>query len=885
MLLFEIKVECFLNFKLYGLTMSKIINEPNVMHNNHDVAPLLKYMTPVQENRAKLNELTQNWDTLSLLSKLGEAGVNMDEIKNNFTKLSSELIDNLANEMLKKNISEMTSKAQVAVDIVIRNLFERTADIGFLATDEDTRCFLRASKNRGSEDYPKQVESIKERFKEYVAKYSVYFDIVLMNPHGDVLVNIDESNHLEKSEDEIIDQVINSNDDYVETYKSHDFLPQYKRTLVYSYKVTESNEEGAEVLGVLCLCFRFTDEMKSIFRNLINKDNKECITLLNQDGEVIVSSDKYHVPRGATMEPVVNLPYKIVSFGGRDYLAKSCLTNGYQGFYGLGWYGHIMVPLDHAFESLNNDGFNISEELLLAILQNGKQFSQELKEIPIQANSIQYNLNRAIWNGNIKQSNTKRSDNKQFSRSLLLEIRKTGENTKNIIGSSIANLTKTMVLGDTVFLADLIVDIMDRNLYERANDCRWWALTSDFRTILGENAITMTEKNKMNCLLAYINDLYTVYTNLFIYDTNGVIVAVSKKEQEYLIGQRLENEWVTKSLEISDSSRYHVSKFEKSALYDNDYTYIYNAAIRSLDEEEKVVGGIGIVFDSTSQFKSMIEESLPKESDGKIKEGVFAVLATKDQMIISSNDPRHRTGDRLTLDSKYFMLNPSESLNEIIIYNGKYYALGVKCSKGYREYKSVKDDYINNVYSFYFSYISDVANTNVVKETAYALERDITHEVVDHSIDVASFYIGTKWLGIAADKVVESISVNEMDEAIQIETDHHFKGTLLYEDKAVAVIDIQNFIKEDINDPYSEIVIVRYSSKNEYIGILVTSLGDIPEIETNRIKELDEYVIGSNTLIKSVVFPLEHEKDRDLLTILNIQKLERSLVTPQLEHF
>jgi len=46
----------------------------------------------------------------------------------------------------------MEAKAQVAVDIVIRNLFERTADIGFLATDDDIREFIRFVKSRDREE-------------------------------------------------------------------------------------------------------------------------------------------------------------------------------------------------------------------------------------------------------------------------------------------------------------------------------------------------------------------------------------------------------------------------------------------------------------------------------------------------------------------------------------------------------------------------------------------------------------------------------------------------------------------------------------------------------------------------------------------------------------
>lgn len=199
-----------------------------------ELLPLIRYMDPVEESREKLNDLSKNWDSLSLLSQLGDAGVNMSKIKSNFTSLSSELINYLAGELLKKSVSEINSKAQVAVDIVIRNLFERTADIGFLATDEKIRTFLLNNHTQFTDGYSEYLKDIQRRFVEYVDKYSVYFDIVLMNTNGDVLANIDEKNTLSKSHDDVIKQVLNTSEEYLETFKYHDFLPQHKQSLVYS---------------------------------------------------------------------------------------------------------------------------------------------------------------------------------------------------------------------------------------------------------------------------------------------------------------------------------------------------------------------------------------------------------------------------------------------------------------------------------------------------------------------------------------------------------------------------------------------------------------------------------------------------------------------------
>lgn len=99
---------------------------------------------------------------------------------------------------------------------------------------------------------------------------------------------------------------------------------------------------------------------------------------------------------------------------------------------------------------------------------------------------------------------------------------------------SIANLHKTVVssvLEDSHFQASLAIDIMDRNLYEQANDCRWRALTSSFRELLAESELSESGRDHIPSILAYINGLYTVYTNLIVFDANGRIVAVSKPDE------------------------------------------------------------------------------------------------------------------------------------------------------------------------------------------------------------------------------------------------------------------------------------------------------------------------------------------------------------------
>ncbi|MFY9093932.1 chemotaxis protein CheW, partial [Aliarcobacter butzleri] len=458
-----------------------------------ELYPIIKYIEDVDKYKDELGTLSSSWDMLALLGQLGDINIDIGKTKENFLNLTSTLLNHLSFQQIKKVTQEMRFKSQVTIDVLIRNLFERTADIGFLATDDDIRLFLENFVSKYDENSLVIKQEIQKKFKEYVSKYSVYFDIVLFDVHGKIVVRLNEDINLEKVDTSFIQKVLNTSDDYIESYKYHDFLPQYKKSLVYSYKVTKSNDSGSKDLGVLALCFRFTDEMNAIFGNLVDAKNKECLTILDEDGYVIASSDKEHINLGVKLPIVLNENYKIVSYAGRDYIAKTCETNGYQGFYGLKWYGHIMIPLEYAFLSDELNSLVVDENIINSMMENEQHFSKELKEVFYNSKTIQDNLIRVIWNGNIVQSKLN-STNREFSRALLNEIGITG----NKANSSLDNLNQTIIssiLKDCEFLSSLAIDIMDRNLYERANDCRWWALNSYFKEALDDYS-TISEKKE-----------------------------------------------------------------------------------------------------------------------------------------------------------------------------------------------------------------------------------------------------------------------------------------------------------------------------------------------------------------------------------------------------
>ena len=842
-----------------------------------ELYPLIKHIEDVDKYKDELGQLSTSWDMFALLGQLGDINIDIGKTKENFLNLTSTLLNHLSEQEVKKVTQEMKFKAQVAIDILIRNLFERTADIGFLATDDDIRNFIQNYVSKYNEDSVILRNNIQKRFKEYVDKYSVYFDIVLLDNHGKVLVRLNDEIKTDKTDLSFVNKVLNSDEDYIETFGFHDFIPQDKKSLVYSSKVTKTNIQNSDTLGVLCLCFKFTDEMNGIFNNLIDTKNKECITILDEDGIVIASSDNDHIKLGAKLPIILNEEFKLISFAGRDYIAKTCETNGYQGFNGLKWYGHIMLPLEYAFLSNELNTFTIDESIINAMMENEQHFSKELKDVFYKSQTIQDNLTRVIWNGNIAQSKLN-SVNREFSKSLLNEIGITGKKAN----SSLENLNQTIItsiLKDSEFLSSLAIDIMDRNLYERANDCRWWALNSYFRDALDDYSTLDDKKDEISEILKYINDLYTVYTNLIVFDKDGKVIAVSNRNEQFSLGRVLTQDWVSKTLMLKDTSKYCVSKFEKTNLYDNESTYIYSSAIRSFKNEAIITGGIAIVFDSKPQFNAMLEETLPKNIEGEKIPGVFALFTNKDKQIISSTNEDFEVDSYLNIEDSFFTLKNAQSLSKIIELDGKYYAIAVKCSTGYREYKSRVDDYKNDVLCFVFIYIGNIdCHTYLQRNTSKFLNTSKT-KFTATSVELATFYLGKKLLAINAKNVIESISIDELKESIDMDKKNHFKGMVLHKDKLIAVLDIRDFLNEEIvDDGLSNIILVEYDKDNieHCIGILVSSLEEVCVVEEKTIQHIQNHFLGAGTLVESLV-NVDDSKDSKVAMLLDIKKIDTNL--------
>jgi chemotaxis signal transduction protein len=818
--------------------------------------------------REELGRLQASWDTLGLLGELSGNATEMAGTRTAFAELSTTLLHHLAVETHRKALTELRTKAQNAINLLVRNLFERTADIGFLSADEHIRALLE-----GDGGDAEARAALEARFREYVAKYSVYSDVVLLDGQGAVRARL-EPHAATASNHPILAEALASEGAYLEYFGPLDVVSAEQR-LVYAWRV---ERPGQRPLGVLLLVFRLTDEMEGIFRNLVAPEDWTALACVAADGSVIASSCPIQVPVGLKLPPgALQASDKPLRLGGRQYLSVACAAAGYQGYLGPGWTCLGLLPLETAFEPEEGGSVDgVDADLLAAVSGDSALFSDELRTVSRQAAVIQRDLDRSVWNGWIRQTESTEA-NVAFSKLLLSEVSNAGGRTQAVFDASIGDLYRTVIaaiLAKCRSHAAFAIDVMDRNLYERANDCRWWALDATFAAGLAENS----PQNARACrdVLAAINALYTVYSNLILFDADGRVVAVSQAEQEHLFGSALAGDWVSRTLSLRSTQDYAVSAFEPTALYGEAATYVYAAAVPG--RNGRPLGGVGIVFDAAPQFSAMLQDALPRDAAGRPLAGAFALFLDEAGHVIASSDERFQIGSACSLDIDLSAVAAGQDQTRICVFEGRHYAVGSAVSQGYREYKN-GDGYRCEVVAVCAVPLGAVAKARAgaprpsTAGTEALLRRSGERGPVT---EIASFHIGPHWLGVPAREVLAAVDALDVKPAAATRSGAAFAGYKLYQGAPVPVLRLGARLGIAEGGPEDQqIVIVR--SQGRPLGLLVDALGPIPAIASGDVMPLRDLTARDDVPATGVV----GNAGSGMLMLLDVERLGRDMAGAQ----
>lgn len=715
------------------------------------VDTFLPFMADVTRCERSLRELDLSWRSIAWSAKLtcpDEARAilpAMAATRAGFERLERELVDSLVQEKLGTVVAGIETQAQYAIDLVVRNLYERTADIGFLATDKEL-CAFAAGQTQDA-------YAIRRRLRAYRSKYTVYDDILILDPQGRVLVRIDETDAPAVSTDPLVAQTLRApvHQRYVETFRASDLRPAKRRALIYSRRMLHP-DSGVPV-GVLCLCFNFEEEMEGIFRALGDEEGRSLLLLLDADGSVIASGDPAWVAPGAQVPVHRDGDERLLLHAGREYLVRTRPAAGYQGYMGPpGWRGQVITPIDMAFRRKPRAvRAAMPASVARGLLAHARSFCPPLHQIVAAAGTIR----RVVWNGQVAVAGCE-GDLPRL-KAVLEQIGETGARSNALFGQSIGELYDTVLsahLRDAESVARLLVDQLDRNLYERADDCRWWALTPELRQALAQPEQDFETRESLAAILDYINGLYTVYTRLFVYDRDGSIIAASSRDDAPVVATGVEPDTLGAVLSLIGEQQYHVTPFRPTPLYEGRPTYVYHAAIRAMDGDAEVVGGIGIVFDAAAELRAMLDGALGA------RDGTSALFVDRAGTVIASTDPLRPVGARFALDPALLALENGARASRVVVHDGQYAVLACCAASGYREFK-VSDGYRDDVLAIV------VQTFGAVQPEAGRGGVDPAQATIEDAVggacgEFASFVVGGMLFAVPAASVIEARGADEI---------------------------------------------------------------------------------------------------------------------------
>ena len=238
--------------------------------------------------------------------------------------------------------------AQTLVQLIVRNLYERTADVRWWATD-DAFCKCMAALDQPAIDHAiKRLELI-NRF------YSVYMNLVLVDKQGNV-VACSNARQYQRVMGASVGRTswfngaiaTRSGDEYVVDDIFNDPLHEGLPVSVYATAVRRGGEVHGETLGVIGVFFDWPSQSKTIVCNepTLTPDEwqRSCVLLLDNKNRVIASSD------GSGMLQPFNLntqgKTKGHYFEPDGTMVAFAKTIGYQEYNGLGWTGVIIQKPD-----------------------------------------------------------------------------------------------------------------------------------------------------------------------------------------------------------------------------------------------------------------------------------------------------------------------------------------------------------------------------------------------------------------------------------------------------------------------------------------------------------------------------------------------------------
>jgi hypothetical protein len=250
----------------------------------------------------------------------------------------------LQNQFDEKEFGRLSEMSQTLVQLIVRNLYERTADCRWWATDD---ALFKSLGTLNKED----IEHAGYRLGLINRFYSVYLNLVLVGMDGKAIACSNPSRFHRVIGTDISNLAwvkkafaTTSGDQYIVDDIYADPLHENKMVAVYATAVRNGGKVDGKVLGALGVYFDWDEQARIIVEKEPSLSEEEWkrsrVMLVDQNLRIIASSDGRGLLTPFMLEH--GGEQKGYYFNANRELVAFAKTLGYQEYDGLGWYGVII---------------------------------------------------------------------------------------------------------------------------------------------------------------------------------------------------------------------------------------------------------------------------------------------------------------------------------------------------------------------------------------------------------------------------------------------------------------------------------------------------------------------------------------------------------------
>jgi Methyl-accepting chemotaxis protein (MCP) signalling domain len=215
------------------------------------------------------------------------------------------------------------------------------------------------------------------------------------------------------------------------------------------------------------------------------------------------------------------------------------------------------------------------------------------------------------------------------------------------LASSMGRMTERSRGERMVDLSLNAVELIDRNLYERTCDVRWWATDSAVVDCAASpDAAKVAYASER---LAVILGAYTVYLDLWLCDLEGNVIANGRADRFNVIGQNVAAaKWFREARGLRSGDDYVASDIECQPLLGNAQVATYCASVRADGKANgKPIGVLAIHFDWESQARAIVQGVRVGASDK-----ARVLLVDSNFRVIAASDGQGILSERVSLSLK-----------------------------------------------------------------------------------------------------------------------------------------------------------------------------------------------------------------------------------------